>query len=88
MSTEKEPLFSPKNLKLLSEPMGMSNPITVQVLGVCSALAVTVKLKPSIVLAISVLAVMAVSNVVISLMRKWSHPESGSLFSWWLLPPW
>jgi len=75
MSTEKEPLFSAKNLKLLSEPLGQSNPITIQVLGICSALAVTVKLKPSIVLAISVMAVMAVSNVVISLMRKAVPPR-------------
>jgi len=75
MSTEKEPLFSAKNLKLLSEPLGTSNPITIQVLGICSALAVTVKLKPSIVLAISVMAVMAVSNVVISLMRKMVPPR-------------
>jgi Na+-transporting NADH:ubiquinone oxidoreductase subunit D len=75
MSTEKEPLFSPKNLKLLSEPLGQSNPITVQVLGICSALAVTVKLKPSIVLALSVVVVMAVSNVAISLMRKMVPPR-------------
>jgi Na+-transporting NADH:ubiquinone oxidoreductase subunit D len=75
MSTEKEPLFSPKNMKLLTEPLGQSNPITVQVLGICSALAVTVKLKPSIVLAISVMVVMAVSNVVISLMRKSVPPR-------------
>jgi Na+-transporting NADH:ubiquinone oxidoreductase subunit D len=75
MSTEKEPLFSQKNLKLLREPMGQSNPITVQVLGICSALAVTVKLKPSIVLALSVVAVMAVSNVVISLLRKMVPPR-------------
>ncbi len=75
MSTEKEPLFSPKNIKLLTEPLGKSNPITIQVLGICSALAVTVKLKPSIVLAISVLVVMAVSNVVISLMRKMVPPR-------------
>ncbi len=75
MSTEKEPLFSPKNLKLLSEPLGQSNPITIQVLGICSALAVTVKLKPSIVLALSVVVVMAVSNVVISLLRKMVPPR-------------
>jgi len=75
MSNEKEPLFSAKNLKLLSEPMGQSNPITVQVLGICSALAVTVKLKPSIVLALSVVVVMAVSNVVISLLRKMVPPR-------------
>ena len=75
MSTEKEPLFSPKNLKLLSDPLGSSNPITIQVLGICSALAVTVKLKPSIVLALSVLVVMAVSNVAISLLRKMVPPR-------------
>ncbi len=75
MSSEKEPLFSAKNLKLLSEPMGRSNPITVQVLGICSALAVTVKLKPSIVMALSVMVVLAVSNVVISLIRKMVPPR-------------
>ncbi len=75
MPTEKEPMFSPKNFKLLSEPLGSSNPITVQVLGICSALAVTVKLKPSIVLALSVLVVMAVSNVSISLLRKMVPPR-------------
>ncbi len=73
--TDKEPLFSAKNMKLLREPLGASNPITVQVLGICSALAITVKLEPSIVLAISVLVVMAVSNVVISLMRKIIPPR-------------
>jgi Na+-transporting NADH:ubiquinone oxidoreductase subunit D len=75
MSTEKESLFSPKNLKLLSDPLGSSNPITIQVLGICSALAVTVKLKPSIVLALSVMVVMAVSNVAISLLRKMVPPR-------------
>jgi Na+-transporting NADH:ubiquinone oxidoreductase subunit D len=75
MSTEKEPLLSPKNLKLLTEPLGQSNPITIQVLGICSALAVTVKLKPSIVLALSVMVVMAVSNVAISLLRKMVPPR-------------
>ena len=73
--TDKEPLFSTKNLKLLREPLGKSNPITIQVLGICSALAVTVKLKPSVVLAISVVVVLAVSNVVISLLRKTIPPR-------------
>ena len=68
-------MFSAKNIKLLTEPLGQANPITIQVLGICSALAVTVKLKPSIVLAISVMVVMAVSNVVISLMRKSVPPR-------------
>ncbi len=75
MSAEKEPLFSSKNIKLLTEPMNDSNPITVQVLGICSALAVTVKVKPAFVLAIAVLVVMAVSNVVISLLRKTVPPR-------------
>lgn len=73
--SEREPLFSVKNLKLLKEPINSSNPITVQVLGICSALAVTVKLKPSIVMALSVVAVMAVSNVVISLLRNTIPPR-------------
>lgn len=70
-----EPLFSAKNLKLLKEPMDDNNPITVQVLGICSALAITVKLEPSIVMAISVLAVLSISNVVISLLRKLIPPR-------------
>lgn len=72
---EREPLFSPKNLKLLKEPLNMSNPITVQVLGICSALAVTAKLKPAIVMTISVMVVMAASNVVISLLRNSLPPR-------------
>jgi Na+-transporting NADH:ubiquinone oxidoreductase subunit D len=75
MKPEKEPLFSARNLKLLSEPLGQSNPITVQVLGICSALAVTVKLKPSFVMALSVIVVLAVSNVVISLLRRMIPPR-------------
>lgn len=65
-----EPLFSKKNLKLLSDPMNNSNPITVQVLGICSALAVTAQLKPSVVMSISVVAVMGFANVIISLLRN------------------
>lgn len=72
---EREPLFSPKNMKLLKEPLNLSNPITVQVLGICSALAVTAKLKPAIVMTISVMVVMAVSNVVISLLRNSLPPR-------------
>ena len=67
---EREPILSAKNLKLLTEPLGRNNPITVQVLGICSALAVTVKLKPAIVMALSVTIVTAVSNLVIAAMRK------------------
>ncbi len=66
----KEPLFSKKNKKLLTDPLADNNPITIQVLGICSALAITAQLKPSIVMAISVIFVMGVGNVVISLMRN------------------
>jgi len=72
---DKEPLFSAKNLKLLTNPLNEDNPITVQVLGICSALAVTAKLEPSIVMSFSVLAVLAVSNVVISLLRNFIPPR-------------
>ncbi len=66
----KEPLFSKKNRKLLSDPLTDNNPITIQVLGICSALAITAQLKPSIVMAISVIFVLGIGNVVISLMRN------------------
>ncbi len=66
----KEALFSKKNRALLSDPMDDNNPITVQVLGICSALAITVQLKPAIVMSISVVVVMAASNVIISLLRN------------------
>ena len=65
-----EPLLSPKNRKLFSDPLDDDNPITVQVLGICSALAITVQLKPAIVMSISVVAVMAASNVIISILRN------------------
>ncbi len=67
---EREPWFSPKNLKLITKPLGRENPITVQVLGICSALAVTVKVKPAFIMSISVLAVVAFSNLIISVIRN------------------
>lgn len=70
VNKEREPLFSKKNRKLLSDPMDDNNPITVQVLGICSALAITVQLKPAIVMSVSVMAVMAASNIIISLLRN------------------
>ena len=70
INKDKEPLFSKKNRKLLSDPMDDNNPITVQVLGICSALAITVQLKPAVVMSISVMAVMAASTVIISLLRN------------------
>jgi Na+-transporting NADH:ubiquinone oxidoreductase subunit D len=75
MNKEKEPLLSAKNMKLLKDPLGKDNPITVQVLGICSALAITVKLEPSIVMAISVIAVIALSNISVSLMRNIIPPR-------------
>ena len=67
---EKEPLFSAKNMKYLTGPFGKNNPVIVQILGICSALAVTVQLKPAIVMALSVTVVTAFSNLVMSLLRK------------------
>ncbi|MDR0565501.1 MAG: NADH:ubiquinone reductase (Na(+)-transporting) subunit D [Prevotellaceae bacterium] len=67
---KKEPIFSSKSLKLLTDPLGRTNPVTVLVLGICSALAVTAKLEPAVVMAISVTAVIAVSNVIMSALRN------------------
>ena len=64
----KEPLFSKKNKKLLSDPLNDDNPITVQVLGICSALAITVQMKQAVVMSLSVLAVLVIANVTISLL--------------------
>ncbi|MBL7905320.1 MAG: NADH:ubiquinone reductase (Na(+)-transporting) subunit D [Bacteroidales bacterium] len=63
-------MFSAKVLKLLKNPFNLENPITVQVLGICSALAVTVQLKPAIVMALSVTIVTAFSNLIISALRN------------------
>jgi len=68
---EREALFSKKNRKLITDPLDDSNPITVQVLGICSALAITVKLYPALVMSVSVLFVLAAGNVIISLMRNY-----------------
>lgn len=59
-----------KNLNMITAPLRKANPITVLILGICSALAVTAKLKPAIVMALSVTVVTALSNLVISLLRK------------------
>jgi len=66
---KKEPLFSKKVKKILINPLDIDNPITVQVLGVCSALAVTTQMKPAFIMALSLTVVTASSNVAISLMR-------------------
>ena len=65
-----EPLFSKRRKKLVTDPLVDDNPITIQVLGICSALAVTTQMKPTLVMAISVVFVVAMSNFVISLMRN------------------
>lgn len=75
MKSDRESLFSARNMKLLTNPLNDENPITVQVLGICSALAITVKLEPSIVMAISVMTVLSISNVIISLLRKRIPPR-------------
>lgn len=62
--------FSKKNMELVLRPLGRSNPITVQVLGICSALAVTVQVKSALVMGASVMAVTAFSSLIISAMRN------------------
>lgn len=65
-----EPIFSKKNRKLLTDPLDGNNPITVQVLGICSALAVTVQVAPAIVMSIGLMLVTAFSNLFISMLRN------------------
>jgi Na+-transporting NADH:ubiquinone oxidoreductase subunit D len=62
--------FQQKNRKLITGPIGKNNPITVQVLGICSALAVTVKLQPAFVMGLSVTIVLAFANVIVSMLRN------------------
>ena len=70
INKKSEPLFSKKNRALLSDPLDDNNPITVQVLGICSALAITVQLKPALVMTMSVVFVMGASNVIVSILRN------------------
>ena len=63
-------LFSKKNKEALNTPLFKENPVTVQVLGICSALAVTSKLEPAIVMGLSVTVIVAMANVIISLIRN------------------
>lgn len=67
---EKEEWLGKKERKLLTDPINDNNPITVQILGICSALAVTTMLKPAFIMAISVILVTGFSNLVVSLLRK------------------
>lgn len=63
-------LFSAKNREFLHGPLSKNNPVIVQVLGICSALAVTAKLEPAVVMGLSVTAVTAFANVILSLLRN------------------
>ena len=66
----KEGLFSKKNRKLITDPLDDNNPITVQVLGICSALAITVKIENALVMSISVLFVLVFGNMAVSALRN------------------
>lgn len=65
-----EPLFSKKNKKLITDPLNEDNPITIQVLGICSALAITVQVKQAVFMSLSVLFVMIAGNWIISTIRN------------------
>jgi Na+-transporting NADH:ubiquinone oxidoreductase subunit D len=70
---EKKPaelLLSKRRRKIVSDPLNEDNPITIQVLGICSALAITIKMEPTLVMSIAVIAVIVFSNLIISLMRN------------------
>ncbi len=69
-NNNRQPIFSGKNMRLLLGPLDSNNPVIVQILGICSALAVTAKLKPAFVMAVSVMVVTAFSNLIMSLLRK------------------
>jgi Na+-transporting NADH:ubiquinone oxidoreductase subunit D len=70
MSEKKEELFSKKNRKLMTDPLDGSNPISVQVLGICSALAITVQVEQAFVMSAAVMAVMVFGNIIVSAMRN------------------
>ncbi len=71
----KEPLFSAKNKKLISDPLNDTNPVTIQVLGICSALAVTVQMKGAFVMSVAVMFVLILGNVIVSMMRNIIPPR-------------
>lgn len=64
-------LFSPANMKVAKDPFIINNPIAVQVLGICSALAVTTSMKPAIIMAVAVSLVTGFSSLAISMLRNW-----------------
>jgi Na+-transporting NADH:ubiquinone oxidoreductase subunit D len=65
-----EALLSKRRKKIIIDPLNDDNPVTIQVLGICSALAVTVKLEPTMVMSIAVVFVCVFSNLIISLIRN------------------
>ncbi len=69
-AVKKESLFSKKNKRLVTDPLSDNNPITIQVLGICSALAITVQIQQAIMMSLSVLFVLIGANVIVSLLRK------------------
>ena len=70
MAGDKEALFSQKNKRLLIDPLNDDNPVTVQVLGICSALAITVQLKAAVVMSLAVMFVLVFGNLFVSLLRN------------------
>jgi len=66
---EKESLFSKRRKRIFTDPLSDDNPITIQVLGICSALAVTVQMRPTVIMAVSVVFVIVFSNLITSLIR-------------------
>ncbi|MCB9360182.1 MAG: NADH:ubiquinone reductase (Na(+)-transporting) subunit D [Flavobacteriales bacterium] len=68
--SKSEPLFSKKNKALITNPLNKNNPVTIQVLGICSALAVTVQMDNAIVMSVAVTAVLVLGNMIVSLMRN------------------
>src|SRR5690554_7995443 len=70
LKAPKEPLFSKKNKRLITDPLSDNNPITIQVLGICSALAITVQVEQAFWMSVSVVFVMILGNLVVSLLRN------------------
>ena len=64
-------LFDSESKKIVSDPLNVNNPISLQVLGICSALAVTIRLDQAIIMTFAVIFVLCSSNVVISLLREY-----------------
>lgn len=67
---ESEALFSKRRKRIVSDPLNDDNPITVQVLGICSALAITIKMEPTLIMSIAVIFVVVFANLIISLLRN------------------